>query len=92
MWEYLIKQAQNREIEWTWLRGHNGHPRQCRTDALAFMEARPQQRRMRKQLRRLRFPAGQLVYVHFASVSEAAGMTARLAISADGMNNGLTAP
>jgi ribonuclease HI len=27
-------------IRWKWVRGHNGHPLQCRADALAYTAAR----------------------------------------------------
>ena len=36
----LIQFNLERNIRWKWIRGHNGHPWQCRADALAYGAAR----------------------------------------------------
>lgn len=35
LWQELDQQLQRHEIEWHWVRGHNGHPENERADALA---------------------------------------------------------
>jgi ribonuclease HI len=40
LWLQLIQFNLERSIRWKWLRGHNGHPWQCRADALAYGAAR----------------------------------------------------
>jgi ribonuclease HI len=40
LWQNLLILRSNHFIEWQWVRGHNGHPRQTEADALAYMEAR----------------------------------------------------
>jgi ribonuclease HI len=40
LWTQLIELDAQLRIRWTWLRGHNGHPLQCRADALAYRAAR----------------------------------------------------
>lgn len=40
LWLQLIQFNLERIIRWKWLRGHNGHPWQCRADALAYGAAR----------------------------------------------------
>lgn len=48
IWKHLTACARGRAITWVWIRGHNGHPFQCRADKLAFHEARQQQKLMVK--------------------------------------------
>lgn len=40
LWTQLIDLDVQLRIRWKWLRGHNGHPLQCRADALAYTAAR----------------------------------------------------
>lgn len=40
LWTQLIDLDAQLRIRWKWLRGHNGHPLQCRADALAYTAAR----------------------------------------------------
>jgi ribonuclease HI len=40
LWTQLIDLDVHLRIRWKWLRGHNGHPLQCRADALAYTAAR----------------------------------------------------
>ncbi|WP_263359923.1 ribonuclease H family protein [Acidicapsa ligni] len=40
LWMQLIELDGRFRIQWRWLRGHNGHPLQCRADALAYGAAR----------------------------------------------------
>ena len=40
LWTQLIDLDVELRIRWKWLRGHNGHPLQCRADALAYTAAR----------------------------------------------------
>jgi ribonuclease HI len=40
LWTRLIDLDVQLRIRWKWLRGHNGHPLQCRADALAYTAAR----------------------------------------------------
>ena len=35
LWERLLRAAQPHEVEWAWIRGHNGHPENERCDLLA---------------------------------------------------------
>lgn len=35
LWERLLKAATPHEIEWAWIKGHNGHPENERCDELA---------------------------------------------------------
>lgn len=35
LWERLLKVARNHEIEWNWIKGHNGHSENERCDRLA---------------------------------------------------------
>ncbi len=39
LWERLLKQSQNHELTWIWIKGHAGHPENERCDKLA-VEAR----------------------------------------------------
>jgi len=38
LWERLLKAAEQHEIEWCWVRGHNGHTENERCDRLACHE------------------------------------------------------
>jgi len=40
LWTQLIDMDVLLQIRWKWLRGHNGHPLQCRADALAYAAAK----------------------------------------------------
>ncbi len=35
LWEALLKWSQPHQIEWVWIRGHNGHPENERCDKIA---------------------------------------------------------
>lgn len=35
LWERLLRATQGRQIEWVWIRGHQGHPENERCDAMA---------------------------------------------------------
>jgi len=35
LWKYLDELARNHQVEWHWVRGHDGHPGNERADALA---------------------------------------------------------
>lgn len=35
LWERLLRATQGRQIEWVWVRGHQGHPENERCDAMA---------------------------------------------------------
>jgi ribonuclease HI len=39
LWHELIEAASRHEIEWNWVRGHDGHPENERVDKLASAEA-----------------------------------------------------
>lgn len=39
LWHELIEVAQHHQIEWIWVRGHNGHPENERVDQLASAAA-----------------------------------------------------
>jgi len=38
LWERLLKVSQPHEIEWEWIKGHNGHPENERCDRIAREE------------------------------------------------------
>lgn len=38
LWERLLKASEPHDIEWSWIKGHNGHPENERCDALAKEE------------------------------------------------------
>ncbi|HAM51990.1 MAG TPA: ribonuclease HI [Nitrospiraceae bacterium] len=38
LWERLLKASEAHEIEWAWIRGHNGHPENERCDEIAREE------------------------------------------------------
>ncbi len=40
LWERLLTASAPHDIEWTWIRGHNGHPENERCDRLAREEIR----------------------------------------------------
>ena len=40
LWTELMQLDTILNIRWLWIRGHNGHPVQCRADALAYEAAR----------------------------------------------------
>ena len=39
LWQRLLKAAEGHELEFTWIKGHNGHPENERCDALATTAA-----------------------------------------------------
>ena len=39
LWQRLLKVAEGHELEFTWIKGHNGHPENERCDALATTAA-----------------------------------------------------
>lgn len=39
LWQALIKAASRHQVEWHWVRGHDGHPENERADTLASAEA-----------------------------------------------------
>jgi ribonuclease HI len=46
-WQELIALNDSLRIQWSWLKGHNNHPLQCRADQLAYQAAN--QHRVRKR-------------------------------------------
>ena len=38
LWERLLKAAEVHEVQWKWIRGHNGHPENERCDRIARTE------------------------------------------------------
>jgi ribonuclease HI len=40
LWRELLAMNERLNIQWRWIRGHSGHPIQCRADALAYQAAR----------------------------------------------------
>ncbi len=42
LWQELVKAAREHEVQWTWVRGHRGHPKNEYADALAVAAAREQ--------------------------------------------------
>jgi ribonuclease HI len=38
LWERLLRASQPHEVEWVWIKGHNGHPENERCDRLARKE------------------------------------------------------
>lgn len=47
LWERLLKASARHEIQWVWIKGHNGHPENERCDMLARKEIR----KLRKTIR-----------------------------------------
>jgi len=39
LWQALLEAAARHQVEWRWIRGHNGHPENERADALACAAA-----------------------------------------------------
>ena len=39
LWQALLEAAARHQVEWRWVRGHNGHPENDRADALACAAA-----------------------------------------------------
>jgi ribonuclease HI len=42
MWQSLVRAERNHDVEWTWVRGHKGHPKNEYVDHLAVQAAREQ--------------------------------------------------
>ena len=42
LWKELLEMNERMNIQWRWVRGHNGHPVQSRAHALAYRAARTQ--------------------------------------------------
>ena len=40
LWNDLIRLDARLRVRWLWIRGHDGHPIQCRADALAYRAAK----------------------------------------------------
>ncbi len=40
LWTELVRLNSTCFVRWIWMRGHNGHPIQCRADALAYRAAK----------------------------------------------------
>ncbi len=38
LWERLLKASESHDLEWSWIKGHNGHPENERCDNLATEE------------------------------------------------------
>lgn len=49
LWERLLKAAEAHEIEWCWVRGHNGHAENERCDTLACNEIKKYKRTHRAE-------------------------------------------
>jgi ribonuclease HI len=50
LWERLLKAAQPHELEWVWIKGHNGHPENERCDLLARKAIKECRKRMQKKV------------------------------------------
>lgn len=46
LWERLLKAAAQHEIEWNWIKGHNGHPQNERCDRMAAEAAEQPQEKL----------------------------------------------
>lgn len=49
LWERLLRACKQHEIEWSWIRGHNGHAENERCDSLAREEIKKCKKRMRDE-------------------------------------------
>ncbi|MGE5892976.1 MAG: ribonuclease HI [bacterium] len=49
LWERLLQAAKPHEIEWVWIKGHNGHPENERCDKLAREEIKKCKKSMMSQ-------------------------------------------
>jgi ribonuclease HI len=47
LWERLLRASQSHEVEWLWIKGHNGHAENERCDELARAEIKECKRRMK---------------------------------------------
>ena len=47
LWERLLRASQPHEVEWVWIKGHNGHPENERCDRLARKEITRCKQRMK---------------------------------------------
>jgi len=47
LWERLLRASQPHEVEWVWIKGHNGHPENERCDRLARKEIKRCKQRMK---------------------------------------------
>jgi ribonuclease HI len=46
LWERLLKASEPHEMEWEWIKGHNGHPENERCDRIAGEEIKKCKKRM----------------------------------------------
>ncbi|MCL4477266.1 MAG: ribonuclease HI [Nitrospirae bacterium] len=49
LWERLLKVSEPHEIEWTWIKGHDGHPENERCDRLAREEIKKCKKGMKNE-------------------------------------------
>lgn len=49
LWERLLRASAPHEIEWAWIKGHDGHPENERCDRLAREEIKRCKRRMKNE-------------------------------------------
>jgi ribonuclease HI len=47
LWERLLRASKSHEVEWVWIKGHNGHPENERCDRLARKEITRCKQRMK---------------------------------------------
>ncbi len=50
LWERLLKASQPHDMEWVWIKGHNGHPENERCDLLAGEAIKACRKRMREKV------------------------------------------
>lgn len=49
LWERLLGLSKHHEIEWVWIKGHDGHPENERCDLLAKEEIKRRKKRMKSE-------------------------------------------
>lgn len=50
LWERLLKVSQPHDMEWVWIKGHNGHPENERCDLLAGEAIKACRKKMREKV------------------------------------------